>query len=58
MSTNLNKIREALAIQTQKNHEIFNYAIPDTWLAFDYKVPKSRSTMAMCLSIRIISIKV
>ena len=40
MSTNLNKIREALAKQTQKNHEIFNYAIPDTWLAFDYKGSK------------------
>lgn len=37
MSTNLKKIVEALETQSKSQHELFNYAIPDTWLSFDYK---------------------
>lgn len=36
MSTYLKKLVEALEKQSN-NHELFNYAIPDTWLTFDYK---------------------
>ncbi len=37
MSTNLRKIVEALEKQAKNSHELINYAIPDTWLSFDYK---------------------
>lgn len=37
MSTNLKKLVEALEKQSKNQHELFNYAIPDTWLSFDYK---------------------
>ncbi len=37
MSTNLKKLVEALEKQSNNQHELFNYAIPDTWLSFDYK---------------------
>lgn len=37
MSTNLKKIVEALETQSKSQHELFNYAIPDTWLSFDFK---------------------
>lgn len=36
MSTYLKKLVDALEKQSN-NHELFNYAIPDTWLTFDYK---------------------
>ena len=37
MSTNLKKLVEALEKQSNNHYEIFNYAIPDTWLSFNYK---------------------
>jgi len=37
MSTNLKKLVDALEKQSKNQHELFNYAIPDTWLSFDYK---------------------
>lgn len=40
MSTNLKKIVEALETQSKSQHELFNYAIPDTWLSFDFKGQK------------------
>lgn len=40
MSTNLKKVIEALDKQAKNSHELFNYAIPDTWLSFDYKGQK------------------
>lgn len=36
MSNNLRKLVDALEKQSN-NHELFNYAIPDTWITFDYK---------------------
>lgn len=40
MSTHLKKVYDALEHQAGNNHDIFNYAVPDTWLTFDYKGPK------------------
>lgn len=37
MSTNLKKLVDALEKQSKNQHEVINYAIPDTWLSFDYK---------------------
>lgn len=39
MSIHLKKIVSALDQQAKKTPELFNYALPDTWLSFDYKGP-------------------
>ena len=37
MSKYLKKVFSALDKASKNNPELFNYAIPDTWLSFDYK---------------------
>jgi starch synthase (maltosyl-transferring) len=36
MSTYLKKVKNALEVQLKNHPELINYAVPDTWVSFDY----------------------
>lgn len=40
MSTHLKKVYDALEHQAKESQSVLNFAIPDTWVSFDYKGPK------------------